>query len=150
MKVIFQVSWEITLTRGLKTTRGKSGKVDQFHGKSVDLAILPRKAEIIHLRRIFNDIRLTLMGISNLAAYMADANAHIQLISDLFPHLMNHTEPLLHSNILKTPLNKHINAQVTIHNTLSLWRFVRKNSHTFYTERFFRIKKCDQSKLIGD
>ncbi len=28
--------------------------------------------------------------------------------------------------------------------------FVHKNSHTFYTERFFQIKKIDQSKLIGD
>lgn len=47
MKVIFWPSWEIALTRLLKTTNGN----------------------------FFNDVQLALMGISDQAAYMADANA---------------------------------------------------------------------------
>lgn len=53
----------------------------------MDLATLPRKAstwvDIIHHHHVSNETQHALMGISNLAAYMADANAYIRLISDL-------------------------------------------------------------------
>lgn len=79
------------LTKNNLQQQCKLSPILQKNYRLGNTAYSPGKAstwvDVICCRHYFNGVRPALMGISDLSTYMADENAHIWFISDLFIHM---------------------------------------------------------------